>query len=58
MHRTEPLLKTATPERLLLRDPAQPPCKCPTLSPSQKTLALGHVVAHDLLMGAEKIGLI
>jgi len=26
--------------------------------PSQKTLALGHVVAHDLLTGAEKIGLI
>lgn len=26
--------------------------------PSQKTLALGHVVAHDLLAGAQKIGLI
>ena len=26
--------------------------------PSQKTLALGHVVAHDLLTGAEKIGLL
>ena len=26
--------------------------------PSQKTLALGHVVAHDLLTGAQKIGLV
>ena len=26
--------------------------------PSQKTLALGHVVAHDFLAGAQKIGLI
>ena len=26
--------------------------------PSQKTLELGHVVAYDLLMGTEKIGLI
>ena len=26
--------------------------------PAQKTLALGHVVAHDLLTGAKKIGLI
>ena len=26
--------------------------------PSQKTLALGHVVAHDLLAGAQKIGLV
>jgi beta-phosphoglucomutase-like phosphatase (HAD superfamily) len=26
--------------------------------PSQKTLALGHLVAHDLLAGAQKIGLI